>query len=200
MDTEIRVKRVASAKELAKAFAIRMRVFVKEQGVPREIELDRDDGRAIHFVAFAGRRAIGTARVVWHHGSAKIGRMAVLKSYRGRGVGKKLLKRAIETARKSEVRERKSEAGGQRSVVREETAAAKRRKPEIKHNQSKEPRARTIYLHAQVSVIGFYESMGFHSVGPIFDEAGIAHRKMILAPRLSSKPIKPPIRRQASAE
>ena len=76
-----------------------MRVFVKEQGVPAEIELDRDDGRAIHLLALVGEKAIGTARIVLRHGNAKIGRMAVLKSYRRRGVGKQLLKRAIATAK-----------------------------------------------------------------------------------------------------
>ena len=182
MDTVIRVKRVASEKELAKAFAIRMRVFVKEQGVPREIELDCDDGRAVHFVAFAGLRAIGTARVVWHHGRAKIGRMAVLKSYRGRGVGKKLLKRAIAVALRKEVRGQRSEVGGQTSAVKNKASGARRRR-QIKHKHSKEPGAPTIYLHAQVAVIGFYESMGFRCVGPIFDEAGIPHRKMILTLR-----------------
>jgi predicted GNAT family N-acyltransferase len=147
---------------MTRAFAIRMCVFVTEQGVPEEIELDRDDQRAIHFLAFAGPRAVGTARVVWHRASAKIGRMAVLKSHRGRGVGKKLLKRAIETAKKRG--------------------------------------AKSVYLHAQVPVIGFYESIGFRCVGPIFDEAGILHRKMILTPRLSPKPIKPPIRPRLDAE
>jgi predicted GNAT family N-acyltransferase len=42
---------VSSKKELAQAFAIRMRVFFGEQGVPEEIELDEDDRRAIHFLA-----------------------------------------------------------------------------------------------------------------------------------------------------
>ena len=138
--TAVRVRRVSSKKELAQAFAIRMRVFVREQGVPAEIELDRDDRRAIHLLAFAAGKSVGTARVVLRHGSAKIGRMAVLKSYRGIGVGLKLLKRAIATAK-------------------------------IK-------RARRIYLHSQVPVIGFYESSGFRALGPVFDEAGIPHRKM----------------------
>jgi predicted GNAT family N-acyltransferase len=137
----VSVKRVSNAAELTRAYSIRIRVFVKEQGVPREIELDDDDPRAMHFLAVDGRRAIGTARVVLHHGAAKIGRMAVLKSYRRRGVGAKLLKRAI--------------------------AAACRMK------------ARKIYLHAQIAVSGFYQRLNFHSVGPVFDEAGIAHRKMI---------------------
>jgi predicted GNAT family N-acyltransferase len=137
----VTVKRISSEAELARAFAIRIRVFVKEQSVPRAIELDDDDRRAAHFLATVGTRAVGTARVVLHHGAAKIGRMAVLKSYRRRGVGAKLLAHAI--------------------------AAARRMK------------ARKIYLHAQVAVVGFYQRMNFHAVGPVFDEAGIAHRKMI---------------------
>jgi predicted GNAT family N-acyltransferase/gamma-glutamylcyclotransferase (GGCT)/AIG2-like uncharacterized protein YtfP len=139
----IRVKKISSRLDIEKAFAIRLRVFVKEQGVPPEIELDHDDQRALHFLATIGRKAVGTARVVMRHGGAKIGRMAVLKSYRRRGVGKALLKRAIVNARKLG--------------------------------------AEKIYLHAQTPVIGFYEKMGFRCVGPVFDEAGIPHRKMILA-------------------
>jgi predicted GNAT family N-acyltransferase len=96
----VQVRQVHSKRELEKAFAIRVRVFVKEQGVPEEIELDHDDGRALHFLAFAAARPVGTARVVTRRGNAKIGRMAVIKSYRGRGVGKQLLKRAIATARR----------------------------------------------------------------------------------------------------
>jgi predicted GNAT family N-acyltransferase len=96
----VRVKQVFSKKELEKAFAIRMRVFGKEQGVPQEIEMDRDDKCAFHFLAFEGNKAVGTARVVMRHRNAKIGRMAVLKRYRRRGIGTKLLKRAIVTANK----------------------------------------------------------------------------------------------------
>lgn len=137
----VMVKQVGSARELDRAFAIRIRVFVKEQGVPREIELDDDDRRAIHLLATVGTQAVGTARVVLHRGAAKVGRMAVLKSHRRRGVGAKLLMRAIATAQRL--------------------------------------RARRIFLHAQVAVVGFYERQNFRAVGKIFDEAGIAHRKMI---------------------
>jgi predicted GNAT family N-acyltransferase len=48
---KVNVTRATSRDELSKAFAIRMRVFVREQGVRAEIELDRDDGKAIHFLA-----------------------------------------------------------------------------------------------------------------------------------------------------
>jgi predicted GNAT family N-acyltransferase/gamma-glutamylcyclotransferase (GGCT)/AIG2-like uncharacterized protein YtfP len=138
----IRVKKISCRLDVDKAFAIRMRVFVKEQRVPKEMELDRDDKRAIHFLATIGGRAVGTARLVIGRSGAKIGRMAVLKSYRRMGIGKALLKRAMVTAR----------------------------------NQG----ADKIYLHAQVPVIGFYERMGFRCASPVFYEAGIPHRKMVL--------------------
>jgi predicted GNAT family N-acyltransferase len=99
MKVALRVNRVSSRKEREKALAIRKRVFVEEQGVPEEIEMDRHDKRAFHFLAFASGKAVGTARVVMHRGTAKIGRMAVLKCYRGRGIGTKLLKRAIVKAK-----------------------------------------------------------------------------------------------------
>ena len=139
---KITVKRISSEKELEQALRIRIRVFVREQGVPAEIEVDDDDKRALHLLASLGGRAVGTARIVMRGGRAKIGRMAVLKSHRGKEVGKKLLACAISTAKKQ--------------------------------------RAGKIYLHAQVAVIKFYESAGFRCVGPVFDEAGIAHRKMVL--------------------
>ena len=94
-----KVKRVSSQQELVQAFTIRIRVFVQEQRVPAEIELDSDDQRAIHFLATVSGKALGTARIVMKHDNAKIGRMAVLKSYRRKGVGAALLKRAILTAR-----------------------------------------------------------------------------------------------------
>ena len=138
----LKIKRVSSQSELVQAFTIRIQVFVREQGVPAAIELDADDQRAIHFLAAVSGKAVGTARVVMKHGNAKIGRMAVLKSYRRKGVGAALLKGAILAA--------------------------------------KSLHARRIYLHAQVAVIGFYQRMGFRAVGRVFDEAGIAHRKMVL--------------------
>jgi predicted GNAT family N-acyltransferase len=95
----VRVSQISSKKDLEKAFAIRVRVFVAEQGVPQEIEMDRDDKRALHFLAIEAGKAVGTARVVIRHGNGKIGRMAVLKTSRGRGIGTKLLKHAIETAK-----------------------------------------------------------------------------------------------------
>lgn len=80
-------------------FRIRLEVFVTEQNVPLEEERDEYDVNALHFLARMDGAAIGTARVVLKDGGAvaKIGRVAVLKSARGRGVGAKLI-RHIEAA------------------------------------------------------------------------------------------------------
>ena len=142
--SSLAIKRVSGQAKLVQVFRIRIRVFVCEQRVPAEIELDVDDQQALHFLAFQSGKAVGTARVVVEQGVAKIGRMAVLKSYRRKGVGAALLKCAIGAARRL--------------------------------------RARRTYLNAQLAVRGFYERLGFQSVGPVFLEAGIRHRKMILAP------------------
>jgi len=66
--------------------------------VPRQIELDADDQWATHFLAYLGGKPVGVARVVIRQKQAKIGRMAVLKSYRKRGVGKGLLKQTVKLA------------------------------------------------------------------------------------------------------
>ena len=96
----VQVRPIFSQRELKQVFAIRVRVFVREQGVPMGIELDRNDAEAIHLLAIVSEKAVGTARIVIRGSRAKIGRMAVLKTYRRKGVGKKLLKRAIATARR----------------------------------------------------------------------------------------------------
>lgn len=75
---------------------IRFEVFVDEQGVPPELERDAHDGRATHLLACdADGNAIATARML---DDGHIGRMAVLKPWRGRGVGTALMRRLIQLA------------------------------------------------------------------------------------------------------
>ena len=74
------------------AYSIRKRVFVEEQGVPEEMELDEFDLNARHALAYTDSECIGTARLVTLSESiGRIGRMAVLPKHRGHGIGKQLL-------------------------------------------------------------------------------------------------------------
>jgi predicted GNAT family N-acyltransferase len=79
------------------AAPIRFTVFVQEQNVPPEIEMDEHDARCVHALAFDGaNRAIGTARLL---PDGHIGRMAVLREWRGRGAGSLILAALIARAK-----------------------------------------------------------------------------------------------------
>ncbi len=79
------------------ASAIRFEVFVHEQRVPIEEELDAADAQCVHALAFnVSGEVIGTGRLL---PDGHVGRMAVLKANRGQGVGAAILLRLIEQAR-----------------------------------------------------------------------------------------------------
>lgn len=80
--------RVASPEELPRCLAIRREVFIEEQAVPEDEEVDGRDGEALHFLAFAGGEPVGTARLrITADGHAKAERVAVRAPWRGRGAG-----------------------------------------------------------------------------------------------------------------
>jgi predicted GNAT family N-acyltransferase len=94
----VHVRFVAGSEERSQAFDIRRRVFQDEQGVPADEEFDADDDRAIHVLAIFGGEPVGTGRLVLHSAYAKVGRMAVLKPHRRRGVGRALMDALIAAA------------------------------------------------------------------------------------------------------
>lgn len=85
------------ARDFAALRSIRETVFVNEQSVPREVELDALDAHCAHVVARdLHGQPIGTGRLT---PDGRIGRMAVLPEWRSRGVGGVMLHRLIELAR-----------------------------------------------------------------------------------------------------
>jgi predicted GNAT family N-acyltransferase len=81
----------------AAAAPIRFTVFVQEQNVPPEIEMDEHDAHCVHALAFDGaNHAIGTARLL---PDGHIGRMAVLREWRGKGAGSLILAALIARAK-----------------------------------------------------------------------------------------------------
>ncbi|SIQ06216.1 ElaA protein [Paracoccus thiocyanatus] len=80
--------------------AIRHAVFVTEQSVPEAEEWDGRDGEAIHLLARdASGAAVGTARILVQGATGKIGRVAVLRSARGTGIGAALIRAALAELR-----------------------------------------------------------------------------------------------------
>jgi len=141
-DRNLTVSAANTAEMMNQAYEIRRRVFILEQHVPEEIELDAEDAHAFHALATIDGAVVGCGRYVAHNDEeVKIGRMAVLPEFRGTGVGREILRYLMDTAR----------ARGFRRAV----------------------------LHAQLTAEGFYLGQGYQPVGEVFEEAGIAHRKMV---------------------
>ncbi|HWO94520.1 MAG TPA: GNAT family N-acetyltransferase [Dehalococcoidia bacterium] len=147
----ISVERVTTAAQMQEALEVRRRVFIEEQGVPEEEEIDPHDGdpaivrSAVHVLASLDGRVVGTGRLLLDYDrgeNAHIGRVAVLRETRGVGVG-----RALMHALQDEARRR-----GFRGIT----------------------------LAAQLHAIPFYERLGYGPRGDVFLDAGIEHRWMDL--------------------
>lgn len=99
-------KLVASNRELEGSFEVRRQVFIEEQGIPKAMEFDGNDGEALHMVVKDGERVVGTARVLFLAGNqAKLERMAVLKPFRRRGIGRRIISFLNEELRSRRVQQ-----------------------------------------------------------------------------------------------
>ena len=93
---------------------VRCEVFVKEQNVSRSLEFDGLDAGALHWLAFTPEgEPVGTLRLL---PSGQIGRAAVLRAYRGQGIGSRLLRHAIAAAEAHGGGARLGRSLGERSV------------------------------------------------------------------------------------
>jgi len=138
---------------IRKCIEVRRAVFVEEQGVAEELEVDGLDDQCIHFLCrhtqenFNGGLTtiapVAAGRILPRGDIAKIQRVAVLESHRKGGTGRGIMEYMLEFARK--------EGFGQ------------------------------AVLGSQVEVIVFYEKLGFVPFGNQYEEAGIQHQNMRLA-------------------
>ena len=88
------IKILESKEELNLGFALRIKVFVKEQKVPVELELDEKDHsmNTVNIGYFNDDKLIGVARLIdLDKDIIHIGRVAIDKDYRGKGIGRKLI-------------------------------------------------------------------------------------------------------------
>jgi predicted GNAT family N-acyltransferase len=87
----IEVRRARDEPEVAAALALREEVFCGEQGVSLEEERDGRDAEALHLVAVEGGAVLATCRLLLEGSEVKLGRMAVARAARGRGLAAALL-------------------------------------------------------------------------------------------------------------
>ncbi len=95
------VVKVTNEKQLKDAYSVRVRVFVDEQQVPPEEEIDQYEETATHFVIYDNEKPIGAGRLRELDGVGKVERICIEKEYRSKGIGKVLME-AIETEGKLE--------------------------------------------------------------------------------------------------
>lgn len=112
MSLDIRDAR--DSEEIDAAIALRRAVFCDEQGVPAEEEFDGRDAGAQHLVAVQDGRVVATCRLLHGGGVTKLGRMAVAREARRRGIAMRLLRAADAAARAH---------GSQRIVLHAQTEA-----------------------------------------------------------------------------
>jgi predicted GNAT family N-acyltransferase len=144
----VTVERVSTAVQLAQAQALRVRVFVDEQGVPADQEVDAldTDPTTTHLVLRDRDGAVvATGRLLTdptHPGEVHVGRVAVDATWRGTGIGARLM-RELEAVALAE--------------------------------HADEGRCRVV-LSAQIQAAGFYERIGYRVEGDVYLDAGIEHR------------------------
>ena len=88
------------AELISKSQAIRNQVFVKEQGIPIELDLDGLDEQSYHALVTDKNSLVATARLtIVKDKNAVMARVAVLKEYRGSGIATKLINALLSHAR-----------------------------------------------------------------------------------------------------
>lgn len=99
----VRIELMDWERARAEATRIRFVVFVEEQRVPADMEMDEMDAKCVHALAHSEEvGAVATGRLL---PDGHIGRLAVLKEWRGKGVGGEILERLVAAARERGDRE-----------------------------------------------------------------------------------------------
>lgn len=90
------VRIATSDLEREHAFSVRRKVFVEEQGVPLNLEIDDLDETATHFVVYSSDTPIGAGRLrMTSNGVGKVERVCILETFRGKHLGN-LIMHALE--------------------------------------------------------------------------------------------------------
>ncbi len=102
---KIMIRFVRSKDEFEQVQKIREVVFSNEQKISNKLDRDGKDDEAEHIIAKDGNKTIGTARIRLINKNVKVERLALLKEYRGKGIGKQILRYAVNYCKKKQVKE-----------------------------------------------------------------------------------------------
>lgn len=98
---DIIVVNVEDESGIQKCKEIRKEVFIEGQNVPENIEWDGKDNESDHYLLSCNNIPAGTVRIRYLEDVAKIERVAILKSYRGMGLGKEIMLKIISNLKKN---------------------------------------------------------------------------------------------------
>lgn len=87
----MRIKIVTTSEEIKHAYFIRTTVFVDEQKVPMEEEIDEHEDEAIHFVGYEGDKPVAASRLRFVDKYGKLERICILKEHRNKSYGSKII-------------------------------------------------------------------------------------------------------------
>ncbi|WP_226670713.1 GNAT family N-acetyltransferase [Metabacillus litoralis] len=104
------IKQVTTKEQLEDAYFVRKTVFVDEQQVPLEEEIDQHENEAAHVVLYDEEQPAGAGRVRVVDGYGKLERICVMKSTRKKGAGKVIVNKLEELATKQGVKKLKLNA------------------------------------------------------------------------------------------
>ena len=104
--SDLEIKIVHYSEAVTEIRTIRHQVFTVEQNVEPALEFDGKDDTAQHLLAYLNSQPVGTARIRYlSPQTAKIERLAVLSTARGRGIGHKLMEAALDVIASKQVEE-----------------------------------------------------------------------------------------------
>ncbi len=96
----IKMVEIKPGEDYSKSATIRIKVFVEEQGIPVENEMDEHDAFAWHIVLYRDADPVGSGRIYIENDTAKLGRLAVMKHERGNGYATMICNALIEVAKR----------------------------------------------------------------------------------------------------
>ncbi|MBY7143128.1 GNAT family N-acetyltransferase [Virgibacillus sp. NKC19-3] len=90
------IKLAQTSNDINQAYQVRMTVFVDEQKVPPDEEVDEHDKTCLHFVGYEDEEPIAASRLRFTDNYGKLERICILKKHRGKSHGTKIIRQMEE--------------------------------------------------------------------------------------------------------